>query len=184
MVNHLMVDLETLGTKPGSAILSIGAVLFDPHGKLPKNVPEKKCLYHNAEIKTSIAAGFTFEQETVDWWLTQPKEAQEKLKVDKISIQKALLELRLFYSTNKCVCIWSHGSDFDVVLLQEGYRKIDMRHPWERNAVRDVRTTCKLAGVNPDGPNPLSHDALQDAIGHARAVQQAFKTLKIAKEGE
>ena len=28
---HVMIDLETMGTKHGSPILTIGAVLFDPH---------------------------------------------------------------------------------------------------------------------------------------------------------
>jgi len=28
--NHVMIDLETMGLLPGSAIVSIGAVVFDP----------------------------------------------------------------------------------------------------------------------------------------------------------
>ena len=31
MAKHLMVDLETLATSPDAAILTIGAVLFDPY---------------------------------------------------------------------------------------------------------------------------------------------------------
>ena len=31
-MRDVMLDMETLGTAPGSAILTIGAVEFDPHG--------------------------------------------------------------------------------------------------------------------------------------------------------
>ncbi|MBK0004878.1 3'-5' exonuclease, partial [Erwinia sp. S38] len=29
-MNHLMIDLETMGNKPNAAIVSIGAVFFEP----------------------------------------------------------------------------------------------------------------------------------------------------------
>ena len=30
MATHAMIDIETLGTEPGSVVLSVGAVKFDP----------------------------------------------------------------------------------------------------------------------------------------------------------
>lgn len=31
-MEDMMIDIETLGTRPGSVILSVGAVMFDRHG--------------------------------------------------------------------------------------------------------------------------------------------------------
>jgi len=173
-----MVDLETLGIKPGSAILSIGAVLFDPDKKLPKKVPEKKTFYQNIEIKTSLAMGLTVDQSTVDWWKKQDKKAQDILKVDKITVQKAFLNFRLFFSQNKIVYIWSHGSGFDVVLLEEGYRKIEMMFPWKCWNIRDTRTIFDLAGIRCDHKEGIHHYALDDAINQARSIQKAYKIIK------
>ena len=55
-----MVDLETLGTAPGSVILSIGAVRFGDE-LLPGRVdltPENSC-YLTANVESSVAARTT-----------------------------------------------------------------------------------------------------------------------------
>lgn len=179
--NHLMVDLETLGIKPGSAILSIGAVIFDPLKKLPNKVPEAKTFYQNIEIKTSMAAGFTLDKSTVDWWKKQSKEAQDVLKVDKIKVQKAFLDFRLFFIKKKMKYIWSHGSSFDVVLLEEGYRKIEMMFPWKFWDIRDTLTIFDLAGTRCNRAEGTHHYALDDAINQARSIQEAYKIIKGGK---
>lgn len=176
--NHLMVDLETLGVKAGSAILSIGAVVFDPDKKLPKKIPENKIFYQNIEIKTSLAAGFTIDQETVDWWKEQPKAAQDILKTDKIPVQKALLNFRIFFIKNKLQFIWSQGSSFDVALLEDGYRKIEMGFPWRYTNSRDTRTIFDLAKIRCDRKAGMKHYALDDAINQARSIQEAYRIIK------
>ena len=64
MKQNLMIDLETLGTKPNSAILSIGAVYFDKDG-----LGEE--FYANVDLQDSIDSGFDIDASTVYWWLSQ-----------------------------------------------------------------------------------------------------------------
>ena len=53
-MNHLMIDLETLGTSADSVVLSVGAVKFDLDSKNVKNGKTVAC-YMEGEI-----AGFAF----------------------------------------------------------------------------------------------------------------------------
>src|SRR5688572_29962905 len=70
----VMLDLETLGTRPGCAILSIGAVAFDRHtGALG---PE---FYMVVNRKSCEAKGLTQDQSTLDWWSRQSAEAKKVL---------------------------------------------------------------------------------------------------------
>lgn len=55
---NIMVDLETLGTKPNSAILSIGAVAFDDQGLHDE-------FYCNVDLISSIACGYEIDADTV-----------------------------------------------------------------------------------------------------------------------
>lgn len=61
-LNGIMFDIETLGTLPGSAILSIGAVRFDI-GK--KSISDE--FYVNLDVTSSLSAGFTYEKSTINW---------------------------------------------------------------------------------------------------------------------
>lgn len=64
MLNHCMLDLETFGTKPGSVIRSIGAVMFDLDGRTG---PE---FYRNIDEESCVKAGLTYDPSTVSWWAT------------------------------------------------------------------------------------------------------------------
>lgn len=173
-----MVDLETLGVRAGAPILSIGAVVFNPVKKLLKNVPKKKIFYQNIEIKTSIAAGFKPEPETVAWWKKQPEESRALLMTDKITVQKALLNFRIFCIAHKVECIWGRPASFDVALLEEAYRRIEMRFPWKHSKARDVQTVLDLVGMKVDETQGKKHYALDDAINQVRTLQAAYKIIK------
>ncbi len=54
--NHIMIDLETIGTRPGSAILTIGAVRFDPAANgLSGRDPRWRCPQRRPSIAASTA---------------------------------------------------------------------------------------------------------------------------------
>lgn len=63
-MKHVMVDLETLGTKPGSVILSIGAVTFDLDG----SGRDGRTFYQRVNIQSCLDAGMTVDGDTVEWW--------------------------------------------------------------------------------------------------------------------
>ncbi len=61
-MNHLMLDLETWGTAPGSALRSIGAVFFDLDGKTGET------FYRNIDKQSCLDAGLKIDPATVSWW--------------------------------------------------------------------------------------------------------------------
>ena len=51
-MNHLMIDLETMGNKPNAPVVSIGAVFFEPStGELGEE------FYHVVSLKSSMDGG-------------------------------------------------------------------------------------------------------------------------------
>ncbi len=73
-MQNVMIDLETLGTRPGSVILSIGAVEFDRDLGLGRE------FYVELNQASSITAGLTTDDATVDWWLDQEDAARDLIK--------------------------------------------------------------------------------------------------------
>ena len=68
-MTHIMVDLETWGTTPGSDIRSIGAVVFDPVAGTLGNE-----FYVN--VVGGEKVGLTRDPETEEWWADQSEEAR------------------------------------------------------------------------------------------------------------
>lgn len=80
----VMLDLETWGTKPGSAIRSIAAVTFNFEGALVS----PSYFYRNIDDKSCLDAGLKRDERTVAWWATQDAGAQQALLVDQKPLQR------------------------------------------------------------------------------------------------
>src|ERR1700722_9462483 len=106
---HVMIDLETLGSTPGCAILSIGAVEFCP----ALDVLGKE-LYVNIDLQSCFSYGLSAEGQTFYWWLKQSDQARYALMLDNKSLHKGLELLTEFLQVQLEGCfVWSHGSSFD-----------------------------------------------------------------------
>lgn len=190
---HIMVDLETLGTAPGSAILSIGAVYFEPAGAaLPPlaEMPERHRFYQTVDLQSAVDHGLTIDAGTVMWWLGQEAGARAALTEQKpLELSHTL---RMFNSFVSSLChpmadegrggppvIWGHGAAFDPVLLEAAYRACRFEPPWSYKNIRDTRTLFGLVGKPHIGND---HHALRDAWAQARAVQQAMERISVRQE--
>ena len=71
---NVMVDLETMGTRPGSVIVSIGAIEFDP-----QSARLGRTFYQTCSIKSAVDVGLAMDPETVTWWLQQSEGARGEL---------------------------------------------------------------------------------------------------------
>ena len=89
MNNHVMVDIETLGNKSRSVILSISAVKFDI--KTGETFEE---FHRTIDLKTCLDVGLEINADTFYWWTQQSKEALEKLNIDLYLKIRALLILQ------------------------------------------------------------------------------------------
>jgi exodeoxyribonuclease VIII len=172
----IMIDLETLATSPDAAILTIGAVKFDPFGD-DLNEPTCEKLYIKVDIDSCDAIGSTVSPSTLEWWASQSKEAQEDAfdPDNRISIEEAISQLYKFCWGAKRV--WSHGVGFDLIILEHYFRKIGKAVPWQFWEMRDTRTLFDI-GINPERATVTAHNALADALDQALGVQKIYRTLR------
>jgi len=174
----VMIDLETLDVLPSATILTIGAVKFDPFGD---DVAEPACqkFYIKVDLDSCDRIGCTVSPDTIEWWGKQSQAAQdEAFSPDgRVDIVEAMTELRKFCLGAKRV--WSHGAGFDVIILENVFRKIGKSIPWSFWEVRDTRTIFDI-GINPNRPPVLAHHALEDAWNQAVGVQNVYRTLRSA----
>jgi exodeoxyribonuclease VIII len=77
--------------------------------------------------------------------------------------------------------IWAQGPLFDFAILENLYRQYGWPTPWQYWQIRDSRT---LFGVHGDprvkGKVGL-HNALEDCVSQASAVQQVYNKLGLEK---
>lgn len=176
MKTDVMIDLETLDVLPTATVLTIGAVKFDPFGDDVQE-PDADRFYVKVDVDSCDRLGCTVSQDTLNWWGSQSKEAQEEAfdPEGRIDIRDALNQLYKFCWGAKRV--WSHGAGFDVIILEHLFRKVEKAVPWSFWEVRDTRTLFDL-GIDPQRPPVLKHHALEDAWNQAVGVQNVFKALR------
>jgi DNA polymerase III epsilon subunit-like protein len=184
MNTDIMIDLETLATSTDAAILTIGAVKFDPFGREDQE-PSMTPFYVRVDLDSCDEIGLVTNDDTIAWWANQSKEAQEEAfnTEDRIHIRDAFEQLYKFCWGAKRV--WSNGAAFDVVICETVFKRLNKAVPWSFWQVRDVRTAFDL-GINPQRPPVTAHHALQDAWNQAVGIQNVYNTLRTSttKDGD
>lgn len=165
-----MVDLETLDTKYSATILTLGAVKFDPFSDAPM-----KELYLRVDIDSQDKLGCTVSDSTLEWWAKQATDIKEEAfnPRDRIPINEVINQFHAF--SWGCDKFWSHGSCFDIIILEYIYSKLERAEPWQFWDIRDTRTLFDLA--DPDMPQAAKHNALEDAKRQAIGVRNAYRKL-------
>ena len=78
----LMIDLETLSTSNNAAIVTMAAIKFDPHADYSKitvdQLPPNQVYYKRIDLDSCLKIGLITNEQTIEWWGTQPKEAQDE----------------------------------------------------------------------------------------------------------
>lgn len=176
----VMIDLETLGTRPGCAILSIGAVVFDRHsGELG---PE---FYMVVNRKSCQKNGLFEEQSTLDWWARQSDEARKVIaeaETAENGLGGALIQLTAFLQKfgKKDLKVFGCGSDFDIAILTHCYAVMKQPLPWLFWNSRCLRTLRDVAPPShePLRKNGVAHSAIDDARNQAHEACKIFKALR------
>ncbi|CAM8673382.1 3'-5' exoribonuclease domain-containing protein [Leclercia sp. M-A074-M] len=184
MFTHLMVDLETMGKKPGAPIVSIGAIFFDPSsGKTGAE------FYQVINLESSMSFGARPDASTILWWLKQSPEARSAIVVDDtVGLVEALEHFLDFIAENaangsKNVQLWGNGSSFDCSLLEAAFELADTPFPIPHWNYRDVRTVVELGkavGLNSRYDIPFEgdqHNALADARHQVKYVSAIWQRL-------
>lgn len=180
---HVMLDLETMGNTSNAAIVSIGAVVFNPvTGELGSDFEQV------INLNSSAYYG-DLDASTVTWWLTQSEEARAIFLRDtpKASLKDALLELNQWFADlgdAKEIQVWGNGSGFDNVILTNAYKAVRIKPNFTHWNDRDVRTIVEMGrsilGIDPKTKlerEGTHHSALDDAKFQAKYVSEIWQTF-------
>lgn len=181
-LSDLMIDMETLATSTDAAILTIGAVRFDPFAKESEK-PEMSEFYVKVDLDSCDELDLKVCDETIAWWATQSADAQAAAfdPDGRIHIKDAFEQLYKFAWGSKRV--WSNGSVFDIMICEHIFGKLHKAVPWKFWQIRDVRTAFDI-GIDPQRPPVTAHHALEDAKNQAVGIQNVFSTLRYSQTVE
>jgi DNA polymerase III epsilon subunit-like protein len=174
-MKDIMIDIETMGTKPGCSIVSIGAVQFDiATGEIGKT------FYCNIDLESCQQAGLKIEASTVWWWLSQNKAAQESLNNNRDLLEDALLKFEKWFESinDNNVQVWANSPSFDLSVLEAAFNIVGRKQPWFYWKERDCRTLVSFAPhIRKSMINDLPHDAMHDCLFQIRYCTEIYKTL-------
>jgi hypothetical protein len=172
MTDRVMVDLETLGTEPGAAILSVGAVRFGPHGVADDEFER------SVSLESCQAADLHIDADTLEWWLGQDDAVTDVLTGGD-DLADVLADFAAYYGNADE--IWAYSPSFDCAMLAAAYDAVGQDVPWHYSEERDARTLRNLPlwpeGIEREG---AEHDALADARYQARCTGKALHRLGVS----
>lgn len=185
MSRHIMIDLETFGTAPGSAIVSIGALEFYPEAGVIGET-----MHVSVNLTDSMLAGMTTDAKTLKWWSGQSAEAKNAITENPTTLKHALYLLTQFlhcpetHVIPKNMPIWCRGTSFDPVMLEPAFTAAGMKSPWQYWQWRDMRTLLKVCeeckGYKEPRRSDVAHDALDDCRHQALIVTECLALLSPA----
>ena len=180
--NQVMVDIETLSTRPDSVILVIGAIKFSRNGDLQhfEKLDKIDVFYRRITIESCTDIGLRIDDSTLNWWKQQNQKARyEALEnPDRIPLKQALQEFSNFIKNSSH--IWDNSPDFDCTILGEAFNRCEIEIPWKFWNTRDCRTLFDLGGVSKvNMPSGDEHNAAHDCYRQIVGVKQALKNLSL-----
>ncbi len=193
MTQHVMIDIETMGSGVNSVILSVGAVRFNPFASTVPYPPtlenyEKldNYFYERATMNSGLAAGFEVEAQTIEkFWLANPEMFKEAIRQPRNEIRRLLGKLTKWYNLNSDnEPVWANGSTFDLAILNHAYSKVHHsggRPPWRYKDELDQRTMFRIAPVE-KRDNPYPHNPLWDSWTQALSLQDSFRKLGLEED--
>jgi len=178
-LNHLMLDLETMGNSSNSAILSIGAVEFDlESGETGRE------FYQKVNLQSCLNAGLVVNGSTIMWWLQQSEAARKEVSKVGDNLYNSLTKLTTFM---RCLeldfQLWGNGARFDIGILEDAYFACKFETvPWNFRNERDVRTLVSFAPEIKENYPFLgkAHTPIDDCkhqIGYCSAIWRKLNNL-------
>lgn len=174
-MNNCMLDLETFGTRPGSALRSIGAAFFEP-----RSIGFGQTFYANIDKQSCLDAGLIIDPKTEEWWQHQSLESQAQLEVNPEHLSKVISNFCDWFIGNGGRKIWCQGANFDAPLWEHAIWASGYAAPWKYYDVRDTRTVYELAGLDQRTISKVGthHNALDDCKFQIICVQTAISRIE------
>jgi hypothetical protein len=168
--SDVMIDIETLGNRPYSLILSIAALEFNR--RTGKTGREFYCIIDPVSCKKY---DFKIDPETVLWWLGQSGEARGEFTGNKpkTDIKTALDQFYKFISKlDKNVNVWANSPSYDCSRIREAYELTGRdKAPWTYHQERDYRTiAAEHLEKLPRNKSRVAHNALDDCYNQVESL--------------
>lgn len=156
-MNNVMVDLETMGTGPNSAIIAVGAVRFDGNGVSDR-------FYEVVDLQSCVDLGLKLDASTVIWWMDQSDAARGEFKRtgDHISVVLQRFSKWVANASGDPI-VWGNGASFDNVILASAYGATGHIVPWKFRNDRCYRTVKALFQQVKAERIGTYHNAVNDA---------------------
>ena len=165
--NHIMIDIEALGTQRDCVIVSVGATRFNlSTGK----IESKK--YWELSMREQQQKGRTISADTVQWWSYQSTSTIMALQSNE---RKPILDfIKEFdqFIEGKCF-FWAKGTNYDLEIISDLYRLYEQKPPFRYSKWVDARVYYfigKYFGILPQLENQSAHNALEDATFQTKVV--------------
>lgn len=170
-MRDIMVDLETMGVDNNAAIVSIGAVQFDPEtGEIGSE------FYEVIDLSSCVEAGLTLDASTIMWWVGQSEAARKALMTPTGTLSEILEKFTRWLPSRPK--IWGNGATFDNIILRSAYKALSMDVPWKYYDERCFRTLKKEVPVASVPFKGVHHNALDDARYQAQCAIEIFNSLR------
>ncbi len=173
-----MIDLETLGNGPTSAIVQIGCVAFDRYtGELHDEY------LVNVHLEEEMKLGFKVDASTIEWWMLQSALGKNTwVGESSLRPKDALLGLNKFVKDRgmKKSAMWSHAT-FDAPILFHHYKVMEIATPIKYSFWLDLRTLGMLgrgvASIPYEARPDDAHDALADCKYQVKWAVKCWNAL-------
>jgi len=164
----VMLDLETLGTKPGAHVMQIAMVAYNN---------QTFDIIDNIDIRISkssmIAYGLKVDMETLRWWFETDFDLYKKLVRSDGTLEDAIDKTTSFYIKHSPRFVWCHP-DFDAPILKALYDKLKYTFPFKHKTFRDVRTAMTIFKIKRDFDKIVTHNAIDDCIRQIGYLKKGF----------
>lgn len=176
-MKSLMVDVETLGTEPGSCIISIGICAFSQDETVIQS--------QGWAIAANDWHG-DIDPKTVKWWMKQNEAAQDYSFNGNETSLNAALGFKDFMEQHGGDELWANDPDFDVNLLKQWWKRVETHHkytlgpfpggPLRHRMPRSYRTLvaeAKRLGISYEhafNMGSVAHNPVDDACNQARVI--------------
>jgi len=190
LLDHVSLDIETLGRSADCYILSVGAVKFSPEtGEM-----NDEAFYAQISLESNAAWGRKIDADTLRWWMGQSQEARMKLfredpqhkpEVVGGTLEQALNDMIAWMNDLKHpnkYKVWGNGADFDQPFMQHAFIAAGTQAPWmfwDNRCLRTLKNLPFARDVKVERVG-VHHNALDDAIHQAKVVSAIWqKMLKL-----
>jgi hypothetical protein len=165
-----MIDIESLGTRPGSVVTQIGWATFG-RGEIPVAGSFR------FSVDEQLAAGAVMDIDTLRWWSKQAGFADQLAAYRLPSMEESLRHVA--GELKGAQYYWANSPNFDMVLLEDTFRRFDVQVPWKYSQLRDMRTALMMRGYSRAGDvmppdRNRQHDAEYDALYQAQVMTRVL----------